>query len=90
MRPSPASRRAWRYRAAARSAATLSPNDTSTSDLIGILAAMVILTFTFGTVVAMGMPIGTAILGLTTALGTIGLLGHLVVGAEHLAPPSPP
>ena len=56
---------------------TLSPNDTSSSDLIGILAAMVILTFTFGTVVAMGMPIGTAILGLTTALGTIGLLGHL-------------
>ena len=57
---------------------TLSPNDTSSSDLIGILAAMVILTFTFGTVVAMGMPIGTAILGLTTALGAIGLLGHLI------------
>ena len=47
----------------------LSPNDTSSSDLIGILAAMIILTFTFGTVVAMGMPIVTAILGLTTALG---------------------
>ncbi len=57
---------------------TLSPNDTSTSDVIGILAAMVILTFTFGTLVAMGMPIGTAILGLTTALGVIGLMGHLV------------
>ncbi|HSS54655.1 MAG TPA: MMPL family transporter [Gaiellales bacterium] len=57
---------------------TLSPNDTSTSDVIGILAAMIILTFTFGTVVAMGMPIGTAILGLTTALGVIGLMGHLV------------
>ena len=56
----------------------LSPNDTSTSDIIGILAAMLILTFTFGTVVAMGMPIGTAILGLTTALGVIGLLGHLI------------
>jgi uncharacterized membrane protein YdfJ with MMPL/SSD domain len=56
---------------------TLSPNDTSSSDLIGILAAMVILTFTFGTVVAMGMPIGTAVLGLTTALGAIALLGHL-------------
>ena len=56
----------------------LSPNDTSTSDIIGILAAMLILTFTFGTVVAMGMPIGTAILGLTTALGAIGLLGHLI------------
>ena len=39
---------------------------------------MLILTFTFGTVVAMGMPIGTAILGLTTALGAIGLLGHLI------------
>ena len=57
---------------------TLSPNDTSTSDVIGILAAMIILTFTFGTLVAMGMPIGTAILGLTTALGLIGLMGHLV------------
>ena len=56
----------------------LSPNDTSTSDIIGILAAMIILTFTFGTVVAMGMPIGTAILGLTTALGLIGLLGHVI------------
>ena len=56
----------------------LSPNDTSTSDVIGILAAMLILTFTFGTVVAMGMPIGTAILGLTTALGAIGLLGHVI------------
>ena len=56
----------------------LSPNDTSISDIIGILAAMIILTFTFGTVVAMGMPIGTAVLGLTTALGVIGLLGHLI------------
>ena len=34
---------------------------------------MLILTFTFGTFIAMGMPIGTAILGLTTALGVIGL-----------------
>ncbi len=56
----------------------LSPNDTSISDIIGILAAMIILTFTFGTVVAMGLPIGTAVLGLTTALGVIGLLGHLI------------
>ena len=57
---------------------TLSPNDTSTSDLIGILAAMLILTLTFGTVVAMGMPIGGAVIGLTTALGLIGLMGHLI------------
>jgi uncharacterized membrane protein YdfJ with MMPL/SSD domain len=58
-------------------ATVLSPNDTSVSDLIGILAAMIILTFTFGTVVAMGMPIGTAIVGLTSALAVIGLLGHV-------------
>jgi uncharacterized membrane protein YdfJ with MMPL/SSD domain len=66
-------------------ATVLSPNDTSTSDLIGILAAMLILTLTFGTLVAMGMPIGTAVLGLTTALGLIGLLGHLisVPGISH-------
>ena len=68
----------------------LSPNDTSTSDLIGILAAMLILTFTFGTVVAMGMPIGTAILGLTSALGVIGLLGHLIAVPEHRRTPWPP
>ena len=56
----------------------LSPNDTSASDVIGILAAMLILTFTFGTLIAMGMPIGTAVLALTTALGLIGLLGHVI------------
>ena len=39
---------------------------------------MLILTLTFGTVVAMGMPIGGAVIGLTTALGLIGLLGHLI------------
>src|SRR5262245_1814218 len=64
---------------------TLSPNDTGSSDLIGILAAMVILTFTFGTVVAMGMPIGTAILGLTTALAAIGLFGY-VISVPDIAP----
>ena len=46
--------------------------------MIGILAAMLILTLTFGTVVAMGMPIGGAVIGLTTALGLIGLMGHLI------------
>ena len=55
----------------------LSPNDTSSSDLIGIFAAMIILSITFGTVVAMGMPIGTAVIGLAAALGLVGLLGHL-------------
>jgi len=39
---------------------------------------MLILALTFGSLVAMGMPIITAVLGLATALGLIGLLGHLL------------
>ena len=38
---------------------------------------MLILALTFGSFIAMGVPIITAVLGLTTALGTIGLLTHL-------------
>src|SRR6516165_4005998 len=49
---------------------------TETSELIGILAAMVILTFTFGTVVAMLLPIATAILGLASTLSIIQIVSH--------------
>ncbi len=56
----------------------LSSADTESSEALGLIAAMVILTFTFGTLVAMGMPIITAIVGLLTGLGIIGLLGHLI------------
>lgn len=56
----------------------LSEPATESSEVIGIIAAMVILTFAFGTIVAMGMPIIVAIIGLATGLGLIGLLGHLV------------
>jgi uncharacterized membrane protein YdfJ with MMPL/SSD domain len=56
----------------------LSKSPTESSEVIGLLAAMVILALTFGSLVAMGMPIVTAVLGLATALGLIGLLGHLI------------
>jgi uncharacterized membrane protein YdfJ with MMPL/SSD domain len=56
----------------------LSTPETESSEVIGIVAAMIILTFAFGTVVAMGMPIVTAIIALSAGLGLIGLLGHLV------------
>src|SRR5690349_21168866 len=49
---------------------------TEDSELIGIIAAMVILTFTFGTVVAMLLPIVTAILGLASTLSIIQILSH--------------
>jgi len=51
---------------------------TETSELIGIIAAMVILTLTFGTVVSMLMPILTAILALTTTLSIITILSQAV------------
>jgi uncharacterized membrane protein YdfJ with MMPL/SSD domain len=46
--------------------------------VIGIVAAMVILTLAFGTLVAMGMPIATAVVGLLLGLASLGLLGHAV------------
>jgi uncharacterized membrane protein YdfJ with MMPL/SSD domain len=55
----------------------LSKSPTESSEVVGLLAAMLILALTFGSLVAMGMPIVTAVLGLATALGLIGLLGHL-------------
>jgi RND superfamily putative drug exporter len=42
---------------------------TGSSELIGLLAAMIILLIAFGSVVAMGLPIGTAVIGLTTGTG---------------------
>jgi len=55
----------------------VSKPSTEISELIGILAAMVILTFTFGTVVAMLLPIITAILGLASTLSIVYLFSHV-------------
>ena len=54
----------------------VSKPSTESSELIGIIAAMLILTFVFGTVVAMLLPILTAILGLASALSIIQLISH--------------
>ncbi|HKG38570.1 MAG TPA: MMPL family transporter [Conexibacter sp.] len=48
-----------------------------TASAIGLLAAVVVLLLTFGSLTAMGMPIITAVLGLGTAFGLIGLLSHV-------------
>ena len=63
----------------------LSKPATESSELVGIIAAMIILTFAFGTIVAMGMPIITAVIGLVVGLSAIGLMGHLV-GVPDIAP----
>jgi uncharacterized membrane protein YdfJ with MMPL/SSD domain len=56
----------------------LSEPKTETSEVVGLVAAMIILAFTFGTLVAMGLPIVSAVVGLVVGLSLIGLLGHLV------------
>lgn len=45
-----------------------------TSELVGIIAAFIILLITFGSIIAAGMPIVSALIGLGTSVGLIGLL----------------
>jgi putative drug exporter of the RND superfamily len=58
---------------------------TESSELVGIVAAMVILTFTFGTVAAMLVPIVTAVIALATTLAIVRMLGH-VLSVPSVAP----
>jgi len=44
----------------------------------GLVAAVVVLLFAFGSVVAMGLPIGTALVGLATGIGVIGVATTVV------------
>ncbi len=52
--------------------------EPGTAELVGIGAAIVILLITFGSAVAMGLPILTAIIALGVALSGITVLTHLV------------
>jgi uncharacterized membrane protein YdfJ with MMPL/SSD domain len=54
----------------------LSEPDTESSEVVGLVAAMIILAFTFGTLVAMGLPIVSAVFGLIMGLSLIVVLGH--------------
>jgi putative drug exporter of the RND superfamily len=56
----------------------VSKPSTEISEAVGLTAAVIILLLTFGTVVAMGLPIITAILALAAGLSIIGLLGQVV------------
>ncbi len=55
----------------------VSKPSTESSELIGIVAAMVILTFAFGTIVSMLLPILNAIVALLLSLAVIRMLGHV-------------
>ena len=56
----------------------VSKPSTHVSEVVGIVAAIVILLVTFGSAVAMGLPIATAVLGLVAGLSIVTLLGQVV------------
>jgi uncharacterized membrane protein YdfJ with MMPL/SSD domain len=56
----------------------LSEPATESSEVVGLVAAMIILAFTFGSLVAMGLPIVSAVFGLAAGLSLIVILGHAV------------
>ena len=48
------------------------------SELLGVLAAIVILLLAFGSVIAMGLPITTALIGLGIGMAIVGLPRRLL------------
>src|SRR5262249_8565891 len=73
----PARKAGMKVAASGQIGSELSEPDTASSDVIGLVAAMFILAFTFGPLVAMTMPILSAVIGLAIGLSLIGLLGHV-------------
>jgi uncharacterized membrane protein YdfJ with MMPL/SSD domain len=55
----------------------VSKPETHSSEAVGLTMAVIVLLFTFGTVVAMGLPIITAIFGLVIGLSIITLISHV-------------
>ncbi len=56
----------------------ISTPSTQLSEIVGVVAAMIVLLIMFGTLPAMAMPLSTAIVGLLTGLGVIGILGTVI------------
>jgi uncharacterized membrane protein YdfJ with MMPL/SSD domain len=74
----PAKKAGIDVQAAGNIGTTLSTEESETSEIVGIVVAMIILSLVLGSLVAMGMPILTAVLGLGAALSLVGLVGHLL------------
>jgi RND superfamily putative drug exporter len=56
----------------------LSSPSTRSSEIIGVLGALIILLFAFRTVVAAPLPVTTAIVALLSGLAVVGLAGHAI------------
>ncbi len=52
--------------------------ETSASEMIGLIAAVVILLIAFGSVIAMGLPIGMALFGLAVGISSMSLITYLI------------
>ncbi|AWZ09068.1 MULTISPECIES: MMPL family transporter [unclassified Streptomyces] len=61
----------------------LAEQEGGASEGIGLLAALVILAFMFGTVIAAGLPIITAVFAVGTTLGGVVLVSHFVNIASY-------
>ena len=57
---------------------TFEEPETGTGEMIGIVAAIIILLVAFGSVIAMGLPIGTALFGLALGVSAMGLINYLL------------
>jgi RND superfamily putative drug exporter len=55
----------------------LSKPETETSEVVGLAMALIVLAFTFGTFVAMGLPIVSALIGVVVGIAGITLLTHV-------------
>ncbi|MER6567940.1 MMPL family transporter [Streptomyces sp. NPDC001093] len=55
------------------------------SDAFGVVAAMIVLLIAFGSLLAMGLPIATALFGIGTGLSLLALLGHLFPAPSYSA-----
>lgn len=52
--------------------------ETGPSELIGLLIAMIVLLVAFGSVIAMGLPIGMALFGLAVGVSSMSLVAYLI------------
>ena len=57
---------------------TFDEPETGLGELLGIVAAVVILLLAFGSVIAMGLPIGMALFGLALGISSLTLVNHLI------------
>jgi len=57
---------------------TFEEGETGTGEMIGIVVAAVILLLAFGSIIAMGLPIGTAIFGIALGVASFPLLSRLI------------